>query len=1036
MFDAREVALLQMQVRDAWMKECGQVELLKSGFDSFVQWIIQIFNKQMFDEYDAVTDYLRYLLKSHPTNFQANPDHVRTILKENTLARTYRVTAVCHGTSLGGDKRLRDLVEYIFSDQDSPISIYPLLNVFFTYFPEASHSQSKSGTNMFGTKPATTLERILFLAFLCEEHALHSRSQNTFEARKRKFSELNSSATRNSFFGRGGSSSSDAVKGKREMSLYEPCFLPHFLHKDGSSSQRAGKVLQVICRGWNFFAQYLHFKDVDEMVRPYIWFGGSPLRAHVLMDRDDGYMPLESTSRLAVNQNPVLITEQTFDHVTEYSAEVDGFLRDLALAFINDVRRGTFSANLYRKDYVIFDRRYVNYEGTPDSLPKRFKEYIDKDQRLSQLRTSRRQLLGVTSPVKKSQGSTMRQEPRQPLVNQVEITRRLSNVSGASYKRKLDALNRARSMLESTTAPTMETERERFCSFYDKFFMLYSTSYDSLETLILNDQVQHKIYGDTQLVCIDPPYNTRRLANKQNSSHDVLTAEDMSMVVEQVDQLLRPGGHAVVFCTVQQFVVWQKLFDQYKRMDDKSSNVFSVDKAPMNFVNSPNNHKTAPHRSSCTLQGMVEYALHLKKNGLSYEEEAKMVNYKTFNYINSNFGGTKNVIDNIPVVAGREALVEKVAVSITDEEDPDFGRVSTRARRVRPEQKSVHLMKELVSRFSQGGDIVVDLFAGTFSLAFACFQLPQHRVFAGCELDEDCYDQAKNHFTTQLAHYLVDTETITDIPIPEDALLSAARISISNQDNAPLLDPDWKAPNNLPKFQRLPLHVFSRIAALTGCHRHVVDHFKSYYDEWPQEMKHTLQRIPISELVAIESAAYNVYVAKSLIRHPHSGQGLFASKPFDTGDVICFYYGTLVYTDLSNRKSKTKRYADTGIMGVSVERFDHYALQVRTSGQAFDSVTDYRYGDRSVFVVPPPFCVGSYVNDYKYDEKDEERPADGDISSLPNARSPNVAIQQVPRPVSSPEKIRDTDFLPVVALKQINRGDELYADYDRVTFAK
>lgn len=1036
--DAKEVALLQMDVRDSWLKAVGKTDVLQSGHDTFVQWIMGIFKQQLLDSHPSVQKYLEYFLKDHPSNFLANPGHVHTLLKENKNARTYRVSAVCHAAAINGDNRLRSLVEYIFTDSSISFSIYTLYNEFFTHFLAASHTSPKSTFTIYGTKQATNFERVLLVCFLAEEGTLHSRTEKSFKLRKRKFKELDSP---DKFFGKFRQQAAGSSNNSSKRQLFPPCFLPQFLKKDASSSQRSAKVIQTICRGWSLFAQHLYYTDIDEMVQPYIWYGGSPLRAHVLENRSDGYMPLESAKRIVVDEKPVIVTQHTFPHVTEYSSEVDTFLRELALEFINDIRRGVFSANLYRKDHVIFERKYDNYQGTPDSLPKRFGKYIEDDARFTQLRTSRRAMLGILDPVPQAGGSNLAsssQTVQQDVVMATEdITpRRIPSVSPIVYKKRKDATEAAKLLLNTTTAPSIEAEREKLQSFFGKDFVMYSSSYDQLETLLLTDQVEHDVFGSTQFVCIDPPYNTRRMAGKGNSAHDRLSEEEMPGIVQLIDQLLRNGGHAVVFCTAQQFVQWQTVFERYKRLGDRGGTPFSVDKAPMVFVNSPSNHKTNPGRSSCALQGMAEFALHVKKNGLNFEEEARMVNYKCFNYVQSSFDGRKNVLDNIPAVSGREVLTEKVAQTVVDEEDPEYGTVSTKVKRVRPEQKSIQLLKELICRFSQPGDIIVDFFAGTFSTAMASFMLPEHRKFVGCELDDSCFHQAKAHFTAQFAHFLVNVESVTDIVVPDDILLTAARVSLSAGDTSPITDPNWKAPDGLPKFQRFPLHIFSKIVATTGNHRHLVDHFKSSFEEWPQEMKQTLDKIPVQELISVEAAAYNVYLAPSLIRHPNSGMGLFASKPFDQGDTICFYYGTLVYTDLSKHKSKTKRYGDTGIMGVSVERFNHYAIQARSSGQAFGKVTDYRYGDRCLFIVPPPFCVGRYMNDYRYDNDDLDRPANGDVTTVPNARTPNVAIKQIPTPVSSVEKLRDTDFLPVVALRPIYRGEELYVNYDRADFAK
>lgn len=72
------------------------------------------------------------------------------------------------------------------------------------------------------------------------------------------------------------------------------------------------------------------------------------------------------------------------------------------------------------------------------------------------------------------------------------------------------------------------------------------------------------------------------------------------------------------------------------------------------------------------------------------------------------------------------------------------------------EQKSIAVLKEIISRFSQAGDVGVDLFDGTFSTAVACFDLPEHRKFVGCEKQKRWYTHVKDHVTRRCATSVVE----------------------------------------------------------------------------------------------------------------------------------------------------------------------------------------------------------------------------------------------------------------------------------------
>ena len=70
---------------------------------------------------------------------------------------------------------------------------------------------------------------------------------------------------------------------------------------------------------------------------------------------------------------------------------------------------------------------------------------------------------------------------------------------------------------------------------------------------------------------------------------------------------------------------------------------------------------------------------------------------------------------------------------------------------IRPEQKPEDLMQELICRLTRPGDTVVDLYVVTFATAMACFSLPRHRKFIGCNLDGACVSHAKHHVLFEIA---------------------------------------------------------------------------------------------------------------------------------------------------------------------------------------------------------------------------------------------------------------------------------------------
>ena len=74
-------------------------------------------------------------------------------------------------------------------------------------------------------------------------------------------------------------------------------------------------------------------------------------------------------------------------------------------------------------------------------------------------------------------------------------------------------------------------------------------------------------------------------------------------------------------------------------------------------------------------------------------------------------------------------------------------------------------------------------------------------------------------------------------------------------------------------------------------------------------------------LRSIEAYEKKLVLKPSSIQHDHVGLGVYTSKPFQKGDVIAHYYGTIIYGDLGQKGRVHKRYG-TGILSVTSEDFE------------------------------------------------------------------------------------------------------------------
>lgn len=564
--------------------------------------------------------------------------------------------------------------------------------------------------------------------------------------------------------------------------------------------------------------------------------------------------------------------------------------------------------------------------------------------------------------------------------------------------------------LDSTQAKKIRAKIELNMS---SIAALYNCSYEALlETH--NESTGVDLTEQVQLVLTDPPYNVL------SAKHDRLPDTEMPQVVETIAQLLRPGGHVVLFCTAQQWSKWATLFTEYDpRTSGAPRPFFNVDKVPMIFTNHPSFNKTSPHRKSCSLNSAGEFAVHAKRNGLPFKEEEKMVNYINFGYVQSSFPAYRNVIDNIRAPEPGEIIKSKSS------------------KFLRTEQKPIALLKELISRFSQPRDFVVDLFGGTFSTTRASFSLTDHRYFIGSEMHPTCFNKAKKKTVEDFAQVIhTNASSFTssiqalhpDLKLSCKALLDHLASALPRRPPPPIFD-CWIAPENLPLYQNLPRKTLSAIATFTRNYS-FIDQLHVLPENWPRSLWYAFNQIDPRVLLLAEASSCSLAVAPSTIKHPNAGLGVFATKPFNEGDYICNYYGTLVYHALPDTTDTRKEYG-VGNFKVDLFRYQNYAIQVSVRGTQFDKVRNINERGKHIFIVPTEFNVGSYINEWFYLEGDLEKNK-FDKKKLDKPRRENVRFIQTPTFCDRTKQIVHPGVVRVMANTDINRGDELFANYRRV----
>ena len=521
--------------------------------------------------------------------------------------------------------------------------------------------------------------------------------------------------------------------------------------------------------------------------------------------------------------------------------------------------------------------------------------------------------------------------------------------------------------------------------------------------------------GTVHAIITDPPYNSRSQLNQPNSSYDSLTTADMTETIEMAQSVLVPGGHCHFFCSPVQFAQWsntiRRCTEEVPDLDEdaggntfKHVQTFCSEVKALHYVRSPGVYNSDPRVKRLDHMSVVDQAIHFWKMGTTNTEMLKMGNYNIPPCTKTTHPLWTNVVCNVPRLPTSEIV--KVRNSVE----------SGKFRMLRPEQKNISVMKDIVSKFSKPGDLVMDPFSGTCSTAKACLSLNKHRRFVGCELDENCLKQSIEGVLKVFAEQVLsDTSDIHGSPELENDCNLYVRY-LDAKDKRERHD-RWTVPGGLHPVQTFPRHILKHMSSyfmdysLLDCCKHIPASM------WKNIWRHRLETMDYKHLLSAECSAMGVLVQRSNIKHASAGLGVFADKNLGEGQLVGWYYGSLVYSDLSGLPQKYKTYSE-GIMCVTVDDFEKWSMVV-------DHEVVARNGVRhKVFIVPAPFCAMRYINDPRYLDRDAEKLLETEKRKanvryiLDNATANGNAMD-----VASHTMIR------VVASRNISKGDELYADY-------
>ena len=175
------------------------------------------------------------------------------------------------------------------------------------------------------------------------------------------------------------------------------------------------------------------------------------------------------------------------------------------------------------------------------------------------------------------------------------------------------------------------------------------------------------------------------------------------------------------------------------------------------------------------------------------------VNYRNQGYIvEEGYPRFRNVMAEILRVVKPEAV--RVPPSSSNN-----GSASGAAWKIlRPEQKSVAMLAEIILQYTNPGDIVVDLFGGTFATTKACLQSGRPRVFVGCELDRNCTKTASEDLVRCFVTAVLRDEYPIAVTDEEKEWCKIVRRSLTSAPVAAKSVRTWKTLRRLDPVQLFP----------------------------------------------------------------------------------------------------------------------------------------------------------------------------------------------------------------------------------------
>ena len=807
-----------------------------------------------------------------------------------------------------------------------------------------------------------------------------------------------------------------------------------------ANGESVGVVLERVMSAWDTTAMILGFESAYMMCRPYMVFDSEKFQFICLANRTDGWAHPDHYSDLLL-PSPVVKLRENAGYPGTLDISVDARLRSLTEAVLVSVYDCMIGIDVFGSSTNQMEGLRTKFFHQPDRfglnafIEARIEQSIalDGHERLKVWKNWNREMrvkpvdvcdlkiLYETEQRNAASRSLSRERDRLESNESMQhSTRRLgtggrkpTNDSGSQYTSSMDG--RASSAMDTVMqdvaedTPSAEAVGEeegvpdhivqlkkvmkRFCVAYNctASRLVHRVNTDSIGMLSGNT-----IDGQAQLVLTDPPFNTRREKGKTNSDYDDINSAQMFRTGKDISRMLRPGGHALIFSSIKQLVGWGEALqnaesgEQSMRTDDVP---LILSRRPYVFIQNPMN-------KSCSLHNIHEFVVHSFKRGMG-AAAFEMVDYSLHNRDLSRHPGYVNAIDNCPKLGPGESL---------NFED----------KRLRAEQKPLSILRELISRFSKPGDIVVDLFSGTYSTAIACMTMRDglYRKFIGCEKDATCHGSAQplllDCFVRQGRDGVFGEATKNDI----SSILANKEWNYSIRSNvgSERLRHRSDAPDGFPSVSSLPLHMLRFVSSVARDQSMLRRLAEVPMNEWGVEDLGKVFSVDPEMMLAVHASFHNVIVAASTVRE--GGLGVFAAEDLERGSVVGWYNGTILYGKIGeNEPQRSRLYGPDGF-GCTGERFQNFNMEMETSVIGEEAPVD------KIYLVPAEYNVCSYLNDSRTIDGMER------VANVQRRKNAEFRVHKDVNPTCDFKyAVAKPDLILAQVVVDVRAGEEIFVDY-------